>query len=55
MIFFSSLFTLKLKKSPSYSNVPAVHLITTVYTTVVRTKECVCVREAGAVTAALTD
>ena len=33
--------------SPSYSSVPAVHLITTVYTTVVRTRECVCVREAG--------
>ena len=28
--------------SPSYSSVPAVHLITTVYTTVVRTRECVC-------------
>ena len=36
---------------PSYSSVPAVHLITTVYTTVVRTRECVCVREAGGVTA----
>ncbi len=34
---------------------PAVHLITTVYTTVVRTRECVCLREAGGVTAALTD
>ena len=32
-----------------------MHLITTVYTTVVRTRECVCVREAGGVTAALTD
>ena len=32
---------------------PAVHLITTVYTTVVRTRECVCVREAGEVTAAV--
>ena len=39
--------------SPSYSSVPAVHLITTVYTTVVRTRECVCVREAGV--RALTD
>ena len=38
---------------PSYSSVPAVHLITTVYTTVVRTRECVCVREAGGVTAAV--
>ena len=38
---------------PSYSSIPAVHLITTVYTTVVRTRECVRVREAGAVTAAL--
>ena len=33
--------------SPSYSSVPAVHLITTVYITIVRTRECVCVREAG--------
>ena len=32
-----------------------MHLITTVYTVVVRTRACVCVREAGAVTAALTD
>ena len=32
-----------------------MHLITTVYTTVVRTRQGVCVREAGAVTAALTD
>ena len=40
--------------SPCYSSVPAVHLITTVYSTVVRTRECVCVREAGRVTAALT-
>ena len=47
--FFTFIF------SPSYSSVPAVHLITTGYTTVVRTRECVCVREAGAVTAALTD
>ena len=31
-----------------------MHLITTVYSTVVRTRECVCVREAGRVTAALT-
>ena len=33
--------------SPSYSSVPAVHLITKVYITVVRTRErvCVCVRE----------
>ena len=30
--------------SASYSSVPAVHLIATVYTTVVRTRECVCVR-----------
>ena len=28
-----------------------MHLITTVYTTVVRTRECVCVREAEGVTA----
>ena len=41
--------------SPSHSSVTAVHLITTVYTTVVRTRECECVREAGEVTAALTD
>ena len=40
---------------PSYSSVPAVHLITTVYTTVVITRECVSMREAGGVTAALTD
>ena len=33
--------------SQSYSSVPAVHLITTVYITVVRTRKCVCVREAG--------
>ena len=26
-----------------------MHLITTVYTTVVRTRECVCLREAGGV------
>ena len=32
---------------PSYSSVLAVHLITTVYTTVVRTRECVRMREAG--------
>ena len=32
--------------SPSYSSVPAVHLITTVYITVVGTRECVCMREA---------
>ena len=31
-----------------------MHLITTVYSTVVRTRECVCVREAGRVTAGLT-
>ena len=31
-----------------------MHLITTVYTTVVRTRECVYVREAGGVTAVLT-
>ena len=40
--------------SPSYSSVPAVHLIFTVCTTVVRTRECVYVREARGVTAALT-
>ena len=33
--------------SPSYSSVPAVHLITAVYITVVRTRECVWMREAG--------
>ena len=33
--------------SPSYSSVPAVPLITAVYITVVRTRECICVREAG--------
>ena len=48
IIFFHLLF------SPSYSSVPAVHLITTVYSTVVRTRECVSVREARGVTAALT-
>ena len=47
--FFSFVFS-----SPSYSSVPVVHLITAVYTTVVRTTECVCVMEAGGVTAALT-
>ena len=31
-----------------------MHLITTVYTTVARTRECVYVREAGGVTAVLT-
>ena len=40
---------------PSYSSVPAVHLITTVYTTVLRMTECVCVREAGGVTVVLSD
>ena len=30
-----------------------MHLISTVYNTVVRTRECVCVREAGRVTATL--
>ena len=45
----------KKKKNPSYTSALAVHLITTVYTTVVRTRECVCVREAEGVTAALTD
>ena len=48
LLFFPLLFSL------CYSSVPAVHLITTVYSTVVRTRECVCVREAGRVTAALT-
>ena len=48
LFFFPLLF------SPCYSSVPAVHLITTVYSTVVRTRECVCVREAGRVTAGLT-
>ena len=33
--------------SPSYSSVPAVHLITTIYITVVTTRQCVCVRKAG--------
>ena len=37
--------------SPSYSSVPAVHLITTVYMTVVRTRTYVYVREAGGVAA----
>ena len=32
--------------SPSYSSVPAVQLITIVYITVVRTRQCVCMREA---------
>ena len=44
--------------SSSYSSVLAMHLITTVYTTVVRMRECVCVcvcEEGGGVTAALTD
>ena len=31
---------------PSYSSVPAVHLIMTLYITVVRTREGVCVRQA---------
>ena len=48
LVFFYLLF------SPSYSSVPAVHLITTVYSTVVRTRQCVSVREARGVTAALT-
>ena len=39
-LFFSPL-------SPAYSSVPAVHLITTLYIIVVRTREGVCVREAG--------
>ena len=44
LLFFLRLLFLHLY---SYSSVPAVHLITTVYSTVVRTRECVCVREAG--------
>ena len=40
-VFFSRSFFL------SFSSVPAVHLITTVYIAVVRTKECVYVKEAG--------
>ena len=40
--------------SPSYSSVPAVHLTATAYSTFIRTRECVCVREARGVTAALT-
>ena len=51
-LHFSSFFSLLF--SPCYSSVPAVHLITTVYSTVVRTRECVCVREAGRVTSGLT-
>ena len=50
-LFFSSFFFLS---PPSYSSVPAVHLITTVYSTVVRTRQCVSVREARGVTATLT-
>ena len=33
--------------SPSYSIILTVHLITRVYITVVRTRECVCVRKVG--------
>ena len=33
--------------SPSHSSVPAVHLITRISITLVRTRECVCVREGG--------
>ena len=33
--------------SPTFSSVPAVPLISTVYTTVVRARGCACVREAG--------
>ena len=51
VLFFLRLFFFF---SPSYSSVPAVYLLTTVYTTVVRTRECVCVREAGGVTAVST-
>ena len=40
-------FVFSFRFSPSYSSVPAVHLITTVYISVVRTKECVYVREAA--------
>ena len=47
-VFYMSLFSLSFF-SPSYSSVPAVHLITTVYTTVVRTRGSVCMREAGGV------
>ena len=54
-MFFTLFFVVFSFFPLSYSSVPAVHLITTVYTTVVRTRECVCVREAGGVTAALTD
>ena len=53
-MFFTFLFLFRF--SPSYSSVPDVHLITTVYTIVVRTREYVYVREAWGVTAAtLTD
>ena len=53
--FFSCFFHLLFSfSSPSYSSVPAVHLITTVYSTVVRTRQCVSVREATGVTAVLT-
>jgi len=55
LLFFVVVVVLRLFFSPSYSSVPAVQLLTTVYTTVVRTRECVCVREAGEVTAALTN
>ena len=54
LFFFLFLFSFSFSSSPCYSAVPAVHLITTVYNTVVRTRECVCVREAGRVTATLT-
>ena len=43
--FLLSFFFFHLLFSPSYSSVPAVHLITTVYSTVVRTRECVFVRD----------
>ena len=49
-----SFFYVYIFSSPSYSSAPAVHLITTVYTPVVRTRECVCVREARGVTSVLT-
>ena len=55
MLKIKFLFFVTFIFSPSYSSVPTVHLITTAYTTVVRTRDCVCVREAGGVTAALTD
>ena len=46
-VVFSYIFLFFVCFSPSYSSVPAVPLITTVYITVVRTRECVCVTEAG--------